>query len=143
MNKRIPFLKLKTLAKNYSNTLTLFPFETKGAIISLEALEAFLAEAKSLHNPKFDAIRIYFVRHELNTPNEAEDHIRKVSEGSNLSQVSLILAPVNIVGRNQWMVEDLKVNNDEVLTLCICHPEDIVTENPVHTGHCPPKPGCQ
>lgn len=140
MNKLISPTELTRLADNYRENIKLTPFETKGAIISLEALNEFISGAQRLHQANFDAIRIYFVRHKLTTT-VAKNHINKVAEGSELSQVSLILAPVKIRNRDQWQMEELNDNGD-ILTLCVCHPEDIVTENPVQTGLCPPKPSC-
>ena len=131
--------QLKDLSNNHIDTLDELPFKTKGAVIDLKAFTDFLNEEKQKHT-SFDGVRIYFVRYELDPPPIKDNNIEKALDEDNLSQVSLVFAPVNIKGRNQWEVEDLRNQDQTFSTFCICHPKDNTV--PALTGVCPPKIGC-
>lgn len=140
MQKDLTEEQLSDLSENHIDNLETLPFKTRGAVIELDALDNFLKAEKQKHPDTFDGIRIYFVRYELDPPPIKPDNILKATEGNNLSQVSLVFAPVKIKGRTQWDVEDLRNQDQTFSTFCICHPED--NTKPDQTGVCPPKIGC-
>ena len=140
MQRDLTGAQLRDLSNNHIDHLEDLPFKTKGAVIELDALTNFLNAEKQKHGIRFDGVRIYFVRYDLGTPPIKRNNIGKAIEGNNLSQVSLVFAPVRIKGRTQWEVEDLKNQDQKFSTFCICHPEDDTA--PDQTGVCPPKIGC-
>ena len=140
MQKNLTEKELKDLSENHTNNLEKLPFKTKGAVIDLDALTKFLNAEKQKHGNSFDGVRIYFVRYELDPPPIKRNNIEKANADTKFSQVSLVFAPVNIKGRTQWEVEDLKNQDQKFSTFCICHPEDNTA--PDQTGVCPPKIGC-
>ena len=133
MIKKIPISELIELKKNHRDNIN-SPVITNSVTIQRRHLQTFLDQTAAI--PGCDAIRIHFVRHELNAN---QDHVLKID--GNLSQVSLALVPGNIIAQApDWIAIDLKDQDNEILTLLVCEPSGAARSNDDKTGQCPPKP---
>ena len=141
MNKSVELTKLKSLIANHQDNPEL-PVKTNSVVVELLQLEKFIVQAKS--KPECDAIRIYFIRHGLNTD---QDHIKKAfvdnEPDKNLSQLTLAFVPANILEFADWRVKDIpEEDNTKIFTLFVCEPTagpSIPQSLLDKTGMCPPK----
>jgi hypothetical protein len=134
MIKKIPHTELIVLKENHRKNI-LSPVITNSVTIELGHLQTFIAQAAAI--PNCDAIRIHFIRYELNA---SQGHVSKI-EGINFSQVSLALVPGNIITQApDWIAIDLKGQDNKILTLLVCEPTGAARAIDDKTGQCPPKP---
>lgn len=135
MLKPITTARLETLANNHKAKKELV-LETDSVIVTLKHLQEFITQAQGLNlTPAFDAIKIYFIRYELNPD---QDHIRR-NPPKDLSQVSLAFVPAHITDRVAWTARDLDQNGN-ISALLICEPK-LTSTRAVddETGLCPPR----
>jgi len=134
MIKTIPLSRLNKLKENHRNNIA-SPVITNSVTIELGHLQTFIAQAAAIQN--CDAIRIHFVRHELDAN---QDHVSRI-DGINFSQVSLALVPGDLIRKApDWISIDLNDQDNNILTLLVCEPTSAARATDDKTGQCPPKP---
>lgn len=130
-------IDLKDLATNYKLNKQ-FVNETEVVVIDLRHLKTFISQAEANLGQKFDAVKIYFIRFDLN---EDQDHIKKIPN-KDLSQVSLAFVPARITDRVNWKAADSQGSGNKSV-LFVCEPTQGTRSNDDETGMCPPKGPCE
>src|SRR5687768_18170292 len=92
LNPTMTTSELTDLANNHILNKNL-PCETDSVVIELNHLQTFIDQAKARLGSDFNAVKIHFIRYELDVD---QSHIKKIA-GKDLSQVSLALVPANII----------------------------------------------
>ncbi|HET9278974.1 MAG TPA: hypothetical protein VFN95_12340 [Flavitalea sp.] len=128
--------ELDKLLSNHVNNMTL-PILTQAAFIKLDHLKDFISQIEARHNT-CDTIKICFVRYEFK-PNSQILLAGKDATGKEMTQISLVLAPVKTADPSVNWRSALLTKPDGALTLCVCEPE---VDDFNDTGLCPPNQGC-
>jgi hypothetical protein len=137
MKKSIPITDLDKLSNNYRNNKDIRSI-TNAAFLKIAELEGYIADARA-RNSSCDALQISFIRFPLGKDEKG----RILSAGNDLSQVSLIFTAVRTIDSEQWIVDPLKDQQDNVFTLSINEPDNGTAMDKSVDGLCPPKMGCQ